>query len=384
MAKPILVTLPAVLWLLDVWPLARVKWTRRGIAAALVEKTPFVILALAAVAILLHPMGAAPEGPAEPGFTGARWLRAAANTVVYLRKLAWPADLTVLYPLRPDVPVREAVTAVAVLLAVTLPAWRVRGPLLVGWLWFLVMLLPVSGVMPIGPHEQADRYAYLPAIGIFIMVAWLVPARCWARPRRQVAGAVAVAGLGFGLVAWWQVGFWQNSLTLWTRAVALGPPSAVQQMNYGNALSEAGRTAEAEQCFERVAALRPADPPLLWNLATIRNQRGDTEAAITLLEQALRMDPQYAAAHGLLGSVLQDAGRIEEARRHLQLAISLDPALASAYINLGVLLVRQDDALSAEKLFATAARMHPDDGVARQDLALVREQLARARLPAPH
>ena len=379
MSKPMLVTLPGVLLLLDVWPLARVKWTVRGLAGLLVEKGPFVLLAMTVVAILLHPWGGSTTGLPEPGFTGERWLRASANTVVYLRKLVWPADLAVLYPHRPGVPFGELAGAIGVLAAVTALAWRGRWPLLVGWLWFLGMLFPVSGVMPTGPHEQADRYAYLPAIGIFLLAAWLVPARFWARPRRQVVATIAVAGLGCGIVAWWQTGFWRNSLTLWTHAVALYPPSLVQQINYGNALSAAGRSAEAEQCFELVAGLRPDDPEAFINLATIRNERGERAAAITLLEQAVRVAPQHAGAHGLLGSVLHDAGRTVEARRHLQMAIRLDPDLASAHLNLGVLLAQQGDLVEAEVMFVAAARIQPDDPAAWQNLALVRLQLAAAR-----
>jgi len=379
MSKPILYAMPGVLLLLDGWPLRRVKWTARAVAGLVGEKVPFMILALVAIYILLHPWGMQPVPPPEAGFTGERWLRALANSVVYLRKLAWPVDLAVLYPHRPVVPVTELLVSGVVLAVVSVLAWRARGPLLVGWLWFLGLIFAVSGVMPIGPHEQADRYGYLSSIGIFLMVAWTVPARFWARPRAQIAPVVAGAGLVFAAVAWWQVGFWQNSLTLWSRAVALYPPSAVQQLNYGNALSAAGQFEEAARCFALVIQARPDEPQAYMNLASIRNQRGDHEEALRLLQQAVRVDPGYARAHDLLGSYLHDAGRVEEARRHLETAMRLDPQLGSVRINLGVLLAQQGELAQAEQMFLAAAKIDPADPIPQRDLVLVRQQLAKSR-----
>lgn len=382
MSKPMLVTLPGVLLLLDIWPWRTWNWSAREITDLLAEKLPFVVLALVASTLLLATPGSSLSGSGmDAGFSGQRWLRATTNLVVYLRRVIWPADLAALYPHRPMVALPELLAALAVLGALTALAWRSRGPLLVGWLWFLGMIFPVSGIMPIGPHEQADRYVYLPGIGLFIMMVWLIPSSFWARPRRQLFIATAVVGLGYGMVAWRQVGFWQNSLTLWARAVALYPPSVVQQLNYGNALAEAGRTAEAERCFELVAAVAPADPQAFINLATIRNARGEKAGAISLLEHAVRFDPGNARAHGMLGSLLDDAGRAAEGRRHLELAIRLDPALGSAQLNLGVLLAQQGDLAAAERCFATAVRIQPDDPAANQNLRLVRRQLAQQPKP---
>ena len=384
MSKPMLVTLPGVLLLLDIWPLHKEKWTIRSATGLLIEKVPFAVLALAATVMLLNPRGSSLPGLGlESGFSGQRWIRAVANLAVYLRRLVWPADLAVLYPHRLTVPLLELLGTLAVLGAMTALAWRGRRPLLVGWLWFLVMIFPVSGVMPIGPHEQADRYAYLPGIGFFIMVVWLIPPKFWDRPRWQSGPVIAAVGLVFGVVSWWQAGFWRNSLTLWSRAVALYPPSVVQQVNYGNALSEAGRNAEAERCFELVAGFAPNDPQAFINLATIRNQRGEKEAAMGLLEQALRADPGNAQAHGMLGSFLHDVGRVAKGRQHLETAIKLDPGLGSAHLNLGVLLAQQGDLSDAERCFETAARLLPGDPAAEQNLALVRRQLAGLRKQGP-
>jgi Flp pilus assembly protein TadD len=384
MSKPMLVSLPGVLLLLDLWPLRKEQWRIRGTTGLLIEKAPFVVLALAATVILLNSEGSSMPGLGlEPGFSEQRWLRAGANLVVYLRRLVWPTDLAVLYPHRSAVPAPELLGAIAVLGAMTALAWRGRWPLLVGWLWFLGIIFPVSGVMPIGPHEQADRYAYLPGIGLFIMAVWLIPPRFWDRPRWQTGAVIAAVGLAFGAVSWWQAGFWRNSLTLWTRAVALYPPSVVQQVNYGNALSEAGRNAEAERCFELVAGFVPNDPQAFINLATIRNQRGEKAAAMALLEQVLRADPGNAQAHGMLGSFLHDVGRVTKARQHLETAIRLDPNLGSAHLNLGVLLAQQGDLADAERCFETAARLLPEDPAAEQNLALVRRQLAGLRKQGP-
>lgn len=375
MSKPILVTLPGILLLLDVWPLESVKWTVRSLAGLVLEKIPFALLALAAVAILLHPWGQATTGAAPTlEFTSESWMRATANIVVYLRRVCWPSDLAVLYPHRPIVPATELVGAVAVLSLVSVLAWRRRWPVLIGWLWFLGSLFPVSGVVPIGPHEQADRYAYLSGIGIFLMAAWLVPPGFWSW--RHGRTAVVIMAVALGLIAWRQTATWRNSLTLWSRAVALYPPSVVQQLNYGSALAGVGRLAEAEQCFELVARFRPGDPEAYINLATILNQRGEKQAAIALLERALRVAPKHARAHGLLGSYLQDVGRLAEARASLETAIRLDPHLGSAHLDLGVLLVQEGDLSGAERCFVTATQIQPEDPAAWQNLALVRAQLA--------
>lgn len=381
MSKPMLITLPVVLLLFDFWPLRRRIGSFRDGLGLLLEKAPFALLAAIACYILLQPAGLLPgDARSEAGFTPARWLRGIANTVVYLRRLVCPSDLAALHPHRLQVGWAELSVAVGVLAAMSGFAWRCGRPQQVGWLWFLVMLFPVCGVMPIGPHEQADRYAYLPAIGIFLFVAWTVPAPVWRRP---LVPRLAVAlCAGFGLLAGWQVGFWRDSLALWERATAVNPPSLVQQMNYGNALSEAGRSREAEQCFEVVAKLRPEDPRAFVNLATIRNLRGEKAAAIGLLEQALRADPRHAKAHDLLGSILHDTGRMAEARRHLEIAIGLDPGLFSAHLNLGVLFAQQGDLDRAEQLFRAAQAVEPDNADARQNLRLVRAQIA-ARVAKP-
>lgn len=373
LSKPMLVSTPVVMILLDFWPLRRMTREVRPGMRLLVEKIPFLILAAAAAYIQLHPWVNQPAAPAEAGFTLGRWLRAGANTIVYLRRLVWPTDLAVLYPFRPRVGAVELTLAVAVLTALSALAWRRGRPQMVGWLWFLVMLFPVSGIEPIGPHEQADRYAYLPAIGLFIYAAWLVPRAAWSRAGLRLA-VLLVAG-PLALTAAHQVGFWQDSLTLWTRDVACYPPSLVQQMNYGSALSQAGRTAEAAQCFETVVRLNPDDPPALVNLAATKLASGRVEEARRLLEKAVRIDPTHARGHAALGAVLQILGRTDEAREHLERAVALDPDLAPARLNLGVLLAEHGELAAAERQFAAAVALEPDNPAARENLAKVRRQL---------
>jgi len=373
LTKPMLVSLPLVLLLLDVWPLRR--WSResRQWRRLLVEKIPFFVLSAVAVYVLLHPWGDRPYHPAEPGFTLERWERALANTVAYLRRLIWPMELAPLYPHRVLVPGKELALALGVLSGLSILAWKRGRAQWVGWWWFLVVLFPVSGIQPIGPHEQADRYAYLPAIGIFLYAAWFIPERAWFRPAVR-AGALAMVG-ALAFAAARQVGYWKDSLTLWTRATAVSPPTLVQQLNYGHALLNAGRIMEAEQCFENVVRLSPEDPPALVNLASARLARGRVPEAIQLLEQAVRVDPRHARARGKLGSVLHDLGRNAEAQRELERALALDPELASAHVDLGVLLAQRGELAAAEKHFAAAVTLDADDAIARQNLILVRRQL---------
>ncbi|HKB92264.1 MAG TPA: tetratricopeptide repeat protein, partial [Opitutaceae bacterium] len=381
MAKPMLVTLPGVLVLLDGWPLRRFTWKKEVLAKSAVEKAPFLVLALATAGVLWVPWGALANSSRGHPVTVASVANALVNVAIYLRKTVLPFDLAVLYPHRSAVSAIKVASALLLILgisAVTLLRRNQTPSLLVGWLWFLGTLFPVSGVLFIGPHELADRYAYLPVIGLFIMAAWAIPSRFWTETPLFSRTVLAAIILFFGAVAWHQTGFWKNSVTLWERDAAVTPVSSTQQMNLGNALLGEGRDQEAEPCFHLAAKLEPNDARPYIDLALISNRRGNRAGAVELLQKAIAIEPREARAHNNLGSLLQDLGRNDEASIELKTALTLNPSLAEAHLNLGVLLATQGNLTEAVQRFETAAHLRPGDPVAEQNLALARAQLAAA------
>lgn len=384
LAKPMMVSFPLVTALVDFWPLRRWPATRPTVQAWarwLGEKLPSVVLAGAIAGVTALPWGAHPEMATvrEPGWT--RLAAVPVNYVRYLGLIFWPTKLAVLYP--ENLAYRPWVLAAALglLAAISVAAWRwrkTRPALGVGWGWFVVTLFPVSGIVRLGPQGIADRYLYVPAIGLFLAAVWL-GCDLWAgRSRfvRRVLPGLAVVVLG--LIAHRQVGYWRDSLTLWRHAAAVAAPSGVEHVNLGNALLGAGHEREAEAEFAAAIALQPADPRPLVELAILAQRHGDLARAETLLRQALARAPADARILSNLGSVLDDKGEPVEARAMLAQAVRLRPELAEAQINLGVVLAKAGEWLPAQACFEAASRLKPGDQVVRHNLELVRRQLAGA------
>lgn len=384
LAKPMMISFPLLLALLDFWPLRRLPAVR-GAGAAWGrwwrEKVPYLLVAGAIALVTALPWGAHPE---MATVRGVEWPRLAAlpvNYVRYLGLLFWPADLAVLYPERLDYPLLAEVGALLLMIGLSAAAWRWRERqpvLLVGWCWFVLTLFPVSGIVQLGPQGLADRYLYVPAIGLLVAVVWLAADLLAARWQPVLAGAAAAAG---AWLAHTQVGYWENSLTLWQHAAAVTPPGAARHINLGNALLAAGRDTEAEAELAAAIPLGPNDPRPYVNLALIAQRRGDPARAAGLLRQALALAPADARIYSNLGSLLDEQGEKAEARSLLEKAVQLRPELAEARINLGVLLAQAGDLDGALVNFETAARLKPGDPVVMRNLQLVRRQLA-ARQPS--
>ncbi|MFI5336018.1 MAG: tetratricopeptide repeat protein [Opitutales bacterium] len=391
LAKPMMFFFPLLLALLDFWPLGllppihgpavRTAWNRW-----LNGKLPFFLLVgvLGVTAVL--PWGSHPEMAAVHGFGWSRLAALPCRYAGYLGLLFWPANLAVLYPDQLDYPLLATAGSFVLLAGITVLAWRWRHrqpALLVGWGWYLLTMLPMSGVLRFGLQGMADRYLYVPAIGIFLAVVWLVAdamAGRWRLLRPVCLGAVAL------LLAWQahaQVAYWENSLTLWRHAAAVTPPSPVQHTNLGNALLEAGRDSEAEAEFRAAISMGSNDPRPYVNLAVIAQHRRDIAGAITLLRQALVLAPADARIHSNLGSLLQDAGQMAEARSHLERAVVLRPDLAEAQINLGVLLAQSGELARARECFEAALHLRPGDPVAWSNLQLVLRQIDSGRARPP-
>ncbi|HUR58590.1 MAG TPA: tetratricopeptide repeat protein [Opitutaceae bacterium] len=384
LAKPMLVSVPLVLLLLDAWPLRRAPWNRAGLGWRpwLAEKIPFVLFALAGVVVNALPWGSHADLPTVARVGPARLFHALANTAVYLRKWILPIDLGVLYPERADWPAGAALAGAALILVFTAWAWRSRvmqPAVMLGWGWFVVTLLPVSGLVPLGPQAMADRYLYVPGIGLLLAAVWWsadLMAVLSSRARTAVLGVVALA---CGVISRGQVGFWRDSLTLWQRAANVAPPSATLHLNLGNALLQQKRPAEAEREFVRSLEFEPQNPRPYINLALIAEGRRQPTRALQLLEQAQRLSPHDARIFSNRGSLLHDLGRPQEAEASLRQAVALQPTLVEAHINLGVVLIDRGDLAGAVRSFAEAARLRPGDKATEHNLALARAQLAATR-----
>jgi hypothetical protein len=337
-AKPMLVTLPFVLLLLDWWPLGRAPGSApQGRRSApwrglVVEKLPLVVLAAASsvVTILAQQSGGALRG-IEIYPLGLRIANALESGVLYIVRMAWPAGLAVFYPFPTDVPTSVAVACAVTLLALSAAAVALarRAPFVaVGWFWYLGTLVPVIGVVQVGSQARADRYTYLPLIGLFIIVAW-----AGSRIRRLAASVIAATIVaGCTIASSRQVQYWRDGVSMWQRAADVMPD------NY-----------RAHGALGLLLKAQPSRKP---------------EAMSHLLE-AVRLRPDLAPAHSALADLLYEQGRIREAIVHLTRVAELNPTSASARTRLGQALAADGQVAAAIQALEDAVRLDPNDAEAR-------------------
>lgn len=287
LAKPMLVTLPATLLLLDYWPLAR----RRSFGALLVEKLPLFVLALGSAAMSLWAMQ---TGHVLRSLGQVSLLDRLANSViaygVYLRKLVWPVDLAPFYPLHPWTTF-DLVTSLVVLLLLTgmaLVLARRYPAVLIGWLWYLGTLVPVIGLVPVGAQAYADRFTYVPLIGVFVAVVWLVYALLRERLAAGILGTLVVA---CAVVASYQASIWRDSVVLWTHTLAVTRDNYLAEMNLAQAYGARGKYDLALPHLERAVALRPHDPAPYRALARLLRQAGREDEAVLWQARANALPP---------------------------------------------------------------------------------------------
>jgi tetratricopeptide (TPR) repeat protein len=362
MSKPMLVTLPCVLLLLDWWPSGRLKAGRRLIW----EKIP--LFACAAASCLLTYYAQAHGGavaPLEAYGLDVRIANALVAYVKYMLKMLLPFNLAVLYPHPGAVPLWQAAGAGLLLLglsAVLLRAARRYAYLGVGWLWYLGTLVPVIGIVQIGAHAMADRFAYIPLIGLYIIIAWGIP-DLFAAWRHRTVGLSALAAAALTacmLLAWHQTSYWKNSITLFEHALQVTPLNAIAHNGIGCALTDQGREEEAIRHYRAALAVNPAYEIAHNNLANALERQHKTAEAAFHYTEALRIDPGYAQAHNNLGTLLAKQGRLAEAVTHFSTALRINPEYVNARYNLGMALARQGDNARALQELAAAMRQKPD------------------------
>jgi len=333
LAKPMLVTLPFLLLVLDFWPLRRATPWR----ALVVEKLPlFALSAASCVVTFLAQRAGGAVMSTERLSVGGRVANALVSYVAYVGKTLWPTDLAVLYPIdAASLTVVRALLAAALLAVVTVVAVReaTRRPwLLVGWLWFLGLLVPVIGLVQVGNQSMADRYTYVPSIGLFIAIARTAGELAASRPplRTVLAAAGAAAVVACAVAARRQVETWRDSFTLWDHAVAATDRNLLAQLNRGTLLLGAGRIDEAQAQFEECLRDHPRCVIAMNNLGHVAMQRGRVADAERLFAEATRLDPDYVEARVNLGRALRRDGRLEEAVVAFREALSRSPRHAKA------------------------------------------------------
>jgi tetratricopeptide (TPR) repeat protein len=371
MSKPMLVTLPCVLLLLDFWPLGRLR--SATVVSLVVEKVPFLALSLASsVLTFLIQQGAGAVSSLETLPIEFRLSNALISYVRYATKMFWPAKLAVIYPVPTEWPALWVAGAVLVLAGVSMLAlYRARkAPYLAfGWLWYLGMLVPVIGLVQVGQQSMADRYSYLPLIGLFVAIVWSaaeISAR-WPGTRSGLALCAAAVITACVVLTWNQAGYWRNSASLFEHALAVTRDNAVAQNNFGVTLLDAGNLVAAEGHFTEAIRLKPNYPDALGNLGLCRAQQGRLEEAGDLFQRCLKAQPT-ASAHYNLASLLSEQGKLEEAEAHYQAALRLKPEFVEAWYNLGALEAKRGRMEESAQDYATVLRIRPDHAEAHLSL----------------
>ena len=397
LSKAMAMTLPVVMLLLDFWPLERLRppaegSLRRRMAAfgraawpLALEKLPLLALAAAAGAVAYLSQlrgGAMADLAALP--LAQRLAIAALSIPRYLASQLWPAGLVPFYPLpAAEPPWGAALAAAALVVAVTAFALARTGRwpwLAVGWLWFLVTLVPVSGLTQAGEQSHADRYTHLASVGLLVAVVWGVGEALARRPAWRLAGAATAVAL----VAAWsvatraQIAHWHSSEALFTHTLAVDPDNPMAHLNLGVLRAGQGRLDEAIAHARRAAELRPALAGAHNNLGTALAARGDHAGARAAFETAIRRDPALVSAHFNLAVLLADAGAAGPAVGHLARVVSLQPEYAPAWRGLDALLARPGVAAEAAPFLAALRREDPASSELRRVEAMVRRAGASA------
>jgi len=384
MCKPMLVTLPFLLLLLDFWPLRRFSLfsrvehptpssrTSAPVLRLLLEKVPFVVLSLASCVVTFV---AQEKGGAVSTILPLR--ERVANALVsyarYLAKTFCPTDLSVLYPHPGHWPLWQVALSASILMAISAVAlwqFRARPWLAVGWFWFLGALVPVIGLVQVGIQSMADRYTYLPLIGLFIVLVWGLADALPAGPGRPraLAAAAALSLVACAALTLRQLGFWHDSETLFRRAVQVTPNNYLAYNNLGHYLSGKGKTAEAMANYTRALEINPLYDEALNNIGyALAGQRRFPEA-IGFYERALRVRPTQVEVHNNLGNALSEMGRLTEAVEQYLIALKENPEHVDAHNNLGIALAMQGKLDEAIPHFRAAIRFKPGYASAHSNL----------------
>ena len=399
MCKPMLVTLPFVLLLLDYWPLNRVTKVSEATVTdhpdqnhflitrrLIIEKLPLFGLAVAMSAATFLAQKVALQ-PFEQLSLPLRVGNALNSYVTYLGQMFWPSDLALLYPFAAkDVGVFRVVLSLVVLAGISagVLVLRRRPYLLTGWLWYLTMLVPVIGIIQVGAQARADRYTYLPQIGLYLLLTWATADLCagWRHRRVGLVGGSAAILVALIFCARAQTAYWRTSETLWTHTLACTSDNSIAQNNLGKALLKKGNIEDASFHFQEALQMIPNDAETYYNLGDALLKKGSVDEAIAYFQKALQLKPDYVKVHNNLGIALFKKGNVNEAIAHYQKALQIKPDQAEIRDNLRIALAKahgdyadklvelgRDDEALVE--FREALELVPNYPEARHNLAIL-------------
>lgn len=380
MSKPMLVTLPFILLLMDYWPLGRLQFWQAGPLRAQApapvqearlrrlvwEKIPFIALSVASSIITLY---AQHKGGAMSSVTAVPFTFRAVNAlwayVLYIGKMVWPFNLSVMYPLPPNLTIAQGLFACAFLGGISLLVIRSakkHSYFLVGWLWYLVTLVPVIGLVQVGRQSMADRYTYIPFIGLFIMIAWGMRTIVGESRIRQVAlsSGAGVILLALAFLTYLQTSYWKDSFTLFSHAAEAVDNNYIAHQNLGFVLSEHGRLDEAKYHYLEALRVWPDEVEALVGIGNVLAKQGRTEEAIFYTNKALLIKPDSAEAHFNMGFALMKQGKDKEALYHYSEGLRSDPDNAEIHFIIGVTLGSQGKLDESIRQFNEALRIKPD------------------------
>ena len=392
MAKPMLVTLPLVLLLLDFWPLQRHLHLPINIflRRSIIEKTPLLLLSVASCIITLvaqQKSGAVASVALFP--LGLRLSNAICSYGIYTWKMVTPVHLTVFYPSLTAIAWPTFLFSLFYLIAMTALAFKTARKLpfiTVGWMWYIITLFPVIGILQVGSQSMADRYSYVPFIGLFILVSWGVAAIAskW-RSGRSILATTEIAVLLFmTAMTWKQLHYWKDSGTLFNHALAVSDKNFVAHNNLGLFLKENGKTDEAIAHFAEALRIDNNDKNAHNNLGNSLMELGEVDHAIVQYREALRIKPGYAEARNNLGIAYARLGRLDEAIDQFTKVLLLNSDNERPYNNLGLALVKKGRTADAIGYYTKALFINPGNADSHYNLGCALEELGRRNEAIAH
>lgn len=398
MSKVMLVTAPVIFLLLDFWPLRRTAPRKPGfrgprllrgqsspIIRLILEKLPLLVLSAGACVVTFivqkRAVGAIPPLP----FSW-RVENALVSYVIYIWQTLWPTRLAAFYPHPNDtLAFWEVILAAGLLVAITVTAIVCRNKwpyLITGWLWYLLMLVPVIGLVQVGEQGHADRYTYLPHVGLFLLMVWGVAdvIQAYRFTWRVAAVSALVVILALATTAFIQTSYWRNSETLWTHALAVTSDNDFAHNNLGYLCVDSGQLDKAISHFEAAAMIRHSKTNKHYNvgsafvemnLADALARKGESDEAMVHYQQAITLEPNYADAYYNRGNLLLAKGQIDDAIADWEKTLQLQPNDADAHTCLGNALLRKNSLNEAIAHYETALALAPDDPHSRNNLAWV-------------
>ena len=401
MSKPMIVTLPFVLLLLDIWPLNRLslralfgerefgqtELPKTGLPSSVLlilgEKIPFFALS-ACLSVVTYIVQRHAGAVMSLGFVPmtARLGNALTAFITYIGKVFSLAPLAVFYPFPPSQSAWRIAVAGLVVVAISVFAFRLaarRPYVVVGWLWYLGTLLPVIGLVQVGEQSHADRYTYIPLVGIFIVLAWGLAdvVQHWPGAKRLIVAMVVLACAACPVFAWRQVQYWENSKLLFQHAIDVTAGNYLAHNNLGLALKEEGRIDEAMLHFQEALRIRPQYVEALVNVGEVYLEQGRPEKALAYSTEALRVIPHYPPAHANMGAAFSMLGRSSEAIEQFQEVLQFQPDNALALSGLGSALAMQGRRDEALQHMLQSVRLRPDFADAHYNLGKLLDAMGR-------